>query len=257
MTITAIIPARNEEKNIARCIESLKWCNKVIVMWMGDDKTGIIAKKLGAEVVIRNKSDKDDFVSVQKNINWAIDHCTTDWILRMDADEVVTTELKDEIISILKSQIPNSKSQTAPVAYGIPRAQYFCGEFLKGGDWAYDRLVRLFQPKFCRYDPIVSVHEQFKVNGKVEYLKNKLLHYSHPTFKDAVDKFQKYTDVEINDMKISKLQALWNCITQPLYVFLRWMIWHHGYRDGLRGLAAGSMRGWYEWLLYSKYLLKK
>ena len=260
-TITAVIPARNEERNIARCIESLSWCDRIVLMWMGNDKTGEIAKKMRAEVIVKNRATegKDDFIGVQKNINWAIDHCTTDWMLRVDADEVVTAELREEIISILKSQIGNSA-----VAYGIPRAQFFCGAFLKGGDWSYDRLVRLFRPQFCRYDPIVSVHEQLRVypvngvyGGKIGYLKNKLLHYSHPTFKDAVSKFQKYTDVEIDDLKISKIHAFWNCITQPVYVFLRWMIWHHGYRDGLRGLVAGTMRGWYEYLLYSKYLFKK
>ena len=166
-TITAVIPAKNEEKHIEQCVKSLKWCTKITVMWMGNDKTGEIAKKLGAEVVKMNSSKTDDFIGVQKNINWTIDHCSTDWMLRIDADEVVTEELKDEIFSILnyKSQILNDKSisnnkilNNIIVAYGIPRAQYFWGGFLKGGDWAYDRLVRLFKPKFCRYEPLVKVH---------------------------------------------------------------------------------------------------
>ncbi|MDO8609939.1 MAG: glycosyltransferase family 2 protein [bacterium] len=247
-TITAVIPALNEEKNIERCINSVLWCDKIMVMWMGNDKTGDIAKKMGAEVIKMNTSDKDDFIKVQKNINYAIDQCKTDWMLRIDADEVVTDELKNEIISTLSN---------SPIAYGIPRAQYFWNGFLKGGDWAYDRLVRLFKPKFCRYDPIVAVHEQFKVNGHIGYLQNKLLHYSHPTLKDARNKFQKYTDVEIQDLHISKFEAALKMCTLPFYIFLRWIIWHQGYRDGVRGLVAGIYRGWYEYLLYSKYLLKK
>ncbi len=292
-TITVVIPAKNEEKNIARCIESVKWCNKIIVMWMGDDKTGEIAKQMGVEVYTRrvmenysttlrvNKTVEDDFTAVQKNINWAIDHCTTDWMLRVDADEVVTTELQKEIKEILaiggrsgrvsRQRTAAGYSAANPdgretsdriyrqeeIAYGILRAQFFCGGFLKGGDWAYDRLVRLFRPEFCRYEPIVPVHEQFTVKGKVGYLKNKLLHYSHPTLTDAVKKFQLYTDIEAESLKMPKFQALWNLITQPVYVFLRWMIWHRGYRDGLRGILAGAMRGWYEYLVYSKYLAQK
>jgi glycosyltransferase involved in cell wall biosynthesis len=289
MSITAVIPALNEEKNIERCIKSVLWCDKVIVMWMGSDRTGKIAKEMGADVILLTKpsfarasKDKDDFRQVQKNINWAIDHSTTDWMLRIDADEVVTAELKNEIISILKSQIPNPKSQinsnlkfknsklienlklkienspqSGVVAFGIPRSQFFCGGFLNGGDWAYDRLIRLFKPKYCRYEPIVAVHEQFKVNGKICYLKNKLLHFSHPTLKDAIDKFQKYTDVEIQDIHISKISAFYKMIFNPIYVFLRWMIWHHGYCDGFKGILAGAMRGWYEFLLYSKFLSKQ
>ena len=142
----------------------------------------------------KNKSDNDDFEDVQKNLNWAIKNCSTDWILRIDADEVVTEELKVEIRDIIRqSQIKSDKigkgtdfirlnpiSSDYIVGYGIPRTPNFLGTFLKGGDWAYDRLVRLFRPKFCRYDPIVKVHEQFKVNGKIGYLKSSLLHYSHP-----------------------------------------------------------------------------
>lgn len=252
-TITAVIPAFNEETNIERCLKSVSWCDKVIVMWMGNDNTESIAKKLGAKVIPMNPSSISNFAAVQKNINWVIDHIKTDWLLRVDADEVVTNELKEEIQNIINTNQKDFPKKEI-VAYGIPRSQFFWGGFLKGGDWAYDRLVRLFKPKFCRYEPIVAVHEQFKVNGNIGYLNNRLLHYSHPTLKDAVIKFQRYTDAEIKDIKIPKVIAFIKMCIMPFYVFSRWVIWHKGYRDGLRGLVAGAMRGWYEYLLYSKYL---
>jgi len=254
-SITVVIPAKNEEKNIGKCIESVKWCDKVIIMWMGQDKTGGIARKMGATVIEMNKSkkSKDDFVAVQKNINWAIDNCKTDWILRIDADEVVTQELKNEIKNILSDRIYR---ENEIVAYGIPRKQFFLGDFLKGGDWAYDRLVRLFRPKFARYEPLVAVHEQFKIDGKVGYLKNSLLHYSHPTLKDLLKKFDVYTTAQAADLKETVISATLKMFVLPLYIFLRWMIWHHGWRDGLRGIVAGAMRGYYDFMLYSKYLKK-
>lgn len=246
-TITAVIPAKNEAENIERCLKSLQWCDKIIVMWMGDDQTGTLAKRMGAEVVEMNKSEQSDFIGVQKNINWAIDNAKTEWILRVDADEVVTSELKNEIEHILMN--PGKA-----VAYGIPRKQFFWGGFLKGGDWAYDRLVRLFRPESARYEPIVQVHEQFKVKGETKYLAHHLLHYSHPTLSVAVRKFNDYTDVQIHEIHDSFFQAVMNMLIQPPYIFLRWMIWHHGYLDGLRGIVAGSFRAWYEFLLYSKYI---
>jgi glycosyltransferase involved in cell wall biosynthesis len=250
-TITAIIPTKNEEKNIETCIKSLSWCNEVIVMDMGTDNTSQIAEKLGAKVFkIESSSAKaGDFVAVQKNINWAIDHAKSDWILRIDADEEVTPELQNEIVSILKN--PEKF-----VAYGVPRRQYFWGGFLKGGDWAYDRLVRLFRRDKARYESLVNVHEQFKVDGEISTLKFPLNHYSHRTLADARRKFQEYTNVQVNDMHESKSQAVFNLFFQPPYVFLRWMIWHKGIIDGLRGVVAGAYRGWYEYLLYSKYLKK-
>lgn len=254
-TITAVIPAKNEEDNIERCVKSVLWCDKVMVLWMGSDKTGEIAKKLGAEVLEMNKSQQANFESVQKNINWSIDHCTTDWILRIDADEEVTTELKHEIERILT--LKPSNFPTDIVAYGIPRKQYFFGGFLRGGDWAYDKLVRLFKPQFARYDPIVPVHEQFKVNGDIEYLKNTLNHYSHPDLTTALAKFNTYTSMEIENMNETYIQAVIKMFLLPKYIFLRWMIWHHGYRDGLRGVVAGIYRAMYEFIKYTKYIEKK
>jgi len=246
-TITAIIPAKNEEKNIERCIKSLSWCDKVQVLWMGDDKTGEIARSLGAEVVDRNKKSQSDFVAVQENINWAIKNAKTDWILRIDADEVVTLELKKEIASILEQGTSNS-------AYGVPRKQYFMGAFLTGGDWAYDRLVRLFKKDAALYDPIVEVHEQFKVTGEIGYLTHALEHYSHPTLKDAISKFNIYTSMEAKHLQVSTTTALLKMVFLPPYIFLRWMIWHKGYKDGTRGVIAGFLRGWYDFLVYAKYL---
>jgi len=247
-TITAVIPAKNEERNIERCIKSLLWCDKVIVISTGTDKTAVIANELGAEVVLKKKSDHDDFEELQKNINQTIDACTTDWILRVDADEVVTPELKTEIVQILKNPTPEM------VAYGIPRQQFFLRKFLMGGDWAYDRLTRLFRPQYCRFDPIVKVHEQFKVEGRVGYLKESLLHFSHPDLKTLLKKFDSYTTLEAQESKETKLSALGKLIFLPSYIFLRWMIYHHGYRDGWSGVQAGYMRAYYDLLLYSKIL---
>jgi len=146
-------------------------------------------------------------------------------------------------------------NENSLVAYGVPRNQYFMGEFLKGGDWAYDRLVRLFKPKYARFNPIVEVHEQFKVDGQIGYLKNPLLHYSHPTLSDAISKFNVYTTMEAKQLHESYQTAFIKMIFQPAYVFARWMIWHKGYKDGTRGVIAGFLRGFYDFLLYGKYIL--
>lgn len=252
-TITVVVPAKNEEKNIERCIYSLKWCDKVIVMWMGSDNTGDVARKMGAEVIEMNKSAQDDFVAVQKNINWAIDHVKTDWILRVDADEVVTPELKDEIIKVTSYTLQD----TSIAAYGIPRKQFFLGGFLKGGDWAYDRLVRLFKPQFARYNEASTVHEQFIVKGTIGYLQSTLEHYSHPDMKTLLAKFDSYTSLQIKDITVSIPVAILKFIFVPPYVFMRWMIWHHGYKDGLRGILAGAMRSYYDYMLWGKFIKAK
>ena len=256
-TITAVIPAGNEEENIERCLKSLLWCDRIQVLFLGQDKTARIAKKYKAEVIKFDKPEFHDIVGVQKSVNWAIDHCQTDWMLRIDADEVVTAEVKHEIQNILtKPQV----NKTDLMAYGIPRKQYFLGDYLKGGDWAYDRLVRLFKPQFCRYEPIVAVHEQLKVKGKVGYLKNPLLHFSHPDLKTLITKFNFYTTLEAKQLRNSLFSSFLKMLFNPPYIFLRWQLYHHGYRDGIRGFGAALARGYYDFLLYFKrikYLVKK
>jgi glycosyltransferase involved in cell wall biosynthesis len=248
-TITAIIHAFNEEENIERCIKSVSWCDKVQVLRVGNDKTGELAKKLGAVVISKNPYRPGDWIAVQKNINWAIDNCTTDWILRVDADEEVTPELREEILRLLEAD-PSS----GIVAYGVPRNQFFFGGFLKGGDWAYDHLVRLFRAGSARYENLVHNHEQFTVKGRVGYLKGRLNHYSHLTLTAAMDKFNSYSATEILDLKETAGDALFKMFSQPPYIFLRWLIWHKGYRDGLRGIVAASYRAIYAFLIYSKRL---
>lgn len=231
-TITAIIPVKERAEATKRCLDSVAFCDKVLIL------------------VSPRKNGRDDFVGVQKRINRAIFDCSTDWILRIDSDEEVTRELQIEILKILtkKNDI---------VAYGVPRKQFFLGGFLTGGDWAYDRLVRLFRPEFAYYEPIVPVHEQFKVNGPVGVLKNPLNHYSHPILDDALKKFYSYTTLEAENLTMPVWLAVVKMFLVPPYVFGRWMIWHQGWRDGFRGLVAGLFRSFYDFLLYSKYLEKK
>ncbi len=248
-SITAVIPAKNEEKNIERCIKSVQWCDKVLVIVTGTDKTAEIARGLSTTVVEKNASDSDDFEQLQRNLNWTNETATTDWVLRVDADEVVTNELREEIKTIL-----NEKVQEKTAAYGIPRKQFFLRKFLTGGDWAYDRLTRLYRPHLCKYDPIVKVHEQFQVKGKIGYLTHYLLHYSHPDMQTLMRKFESYTTLEAKELKESKLTALLKLIILPPYIFARWMLYHQGYRDGLTGVQAGLMRAYYDVMLYTKFL---
>jgi len=248
-TITAVIPTLNEEHNIERALKSVEWCDNIIVVDSGSsDKTVEIAKEMGAKIHIAHQGEL--FVGVQKNINWAGEHCGTDWVLRIDADEEVTNSLQEEIKRILEKDVEH-------VAFGLPRNQYFLGKFLKGGDWAYDRLIRLYKPQFAYYEAIASVHEQFVINGSKGVLKHALNHYSHPTWKEVNAKWQLYTDLEAKDLKISKFSAFVKMLFVPPYVFARWIIYHRGWIDGAHGFIAGATRGYYDFLKFYKYLISK
>lgn len=223
----------------------IDWCENVVVIASGSDKTALIAKKLGARVIEKKPDPKKSiFSEIQEWINDTAQNATTEWIMRLDADEVVPDALKHEILSTL--QVGSFS------AFGLPRSQYFWGGFLKGGDWYYDRLVRLWKRGAAFYDSSYAVHEQLIVQGKIGHLNNRLLHYSHPTLGVYIEKINTYTTLEIQNMKESKQQALWKMIWVPPYVWLRWFFYHHGYRDGWRGIVAATCRAYYEFLRFAK-----
>ena len=249
--LTIVIPAANESLNIERCVRSaLVVTDQVVVYCMGTDDTREKAERLGTRVVVWPHK-LSPFSDVQEAINHAVDTCQTPWIMRIDADEEITPALAQEIALLLGDQRTSSV-----VAYGVPRAQFFIKKFLYWGDWGYDRLVRLWQPSKARYEHAADtqVHEQLTVHGDVGYLKERLNHYSHPSWHVLNEKFQNYTDLESQSLTVSKLEALTKAIFLPPYVTARWIVYHHGYRDGFWGLVAGFVRGWYEWLKYTKYL---
>lgn len=248
--LTIVIPAANESANIERCVRSaLALTDHVVVYCMGTDDTHKKAASLGAHVVTWAPR-LSPFSDVQEAINHAIDACKTPWIMRIDADEEITPSLTTEIIQRLEHSPSNV------VAYGVPRAQFFIKKFLYWGDWGYDRLIRLWQPPKARYENPgdTRVHEQLTVYGEVGCLKMRLNHYSHPSWAVLNEKFQSYTDLEAQTLRISQTEAVMKALILPPYITARWIIYHHGYRDGIWGIVAGFVRGWYDWLVYTKYL---
>lgn len=244
MPLTVIIPAGNEEENIERCVQSVIGWSRVVVICSGTDSTAKRAEKLGAHILQKKPTGKGIFIDIQHWINEVSDTTSTDWVMRLDADEVVPPTLKDELLEALDADFD---------AYGIPRDQYFWGGFLKGGDWYYDRLVRLWRKGHAQYMNNNAVHEQVTVTGKTGYLNNRLEHYSHPTLSVYIDKINRYTDLETQSIRLTRNDALVKMILMPLYVWVRWFFYHHGYRDGWRGFVAATMRAYYEFLQYAKY----
>lgn len=248
-SISVIIPAHNESENIERCLKSVtSWADEVMVLSSSSDDTDEKVKTLGATVVRFKHNQKFPFVSLQTAVNMAIGKTSCDWVLRLDADEVVTKELREEILDLLED--PDSRFS----AYGIRRLQFFWGDFLKGGDWSHDRLIRLFKRESASYDQKSHVHEQLVVHGETSFLTHPLEHYSHPTLEIAIRKFNLYTSSEIFDLQASRTQAYFRLFFSPFYIFARWMIWNSGWKDGARGLVAAAFRSFYEFLLYAKYL---
>lgn len=262
--LSVAIATFNEEANIGRCLDSVKDIADEIVIVDGtsQDETVKIAEKYGAKVLI-----KDNPPIFHLNKQRAFDIALGEWILYLDADEVVSKKLGDEIVKIIsmpkeeikiyQEKLPGKKLFTKHfrvlesrdgkigregdfVAFFFPRLNFFLGKFLKYGGVYPDGVVRLFK-KGKAYLPCRSVHEQMIVLGKVGWLQNPLLHYDAPNFKRYMEKNSRYIDLLVNELKRDKVKKNLNTfikyvLIKPLWWFIKTQILNKGILDGFEGI---------------------
>src|SRR3989344_683466 len=183
ITISAALATYNEENNIVDCICSLKKVADEIVIVDGSstDRTAELAKKEGAKVI---KPANKAMFNINKNI--AIDNCRGYWILLLDADERISSELSEEI----KKTIMKDPQEEG---FWINRRNWFLGGYLKKGCAYPDSVIRLFRKGKGRL-PEKDVHEQVRIEGELGQLENDILHLSDPNFERYLKRAIRYTD---------------------------------------------------------------
>jgi glycosyltransferase involved in cell wall biosynthesis len=232
--VSAYILTKNEEKHIKECIESVKWVAEILIIDdFSTDSTIEIAKSLGCKVV-QNK-----FEYFGKQRNFALTQCSNDWVICLDADERITSELKLEIDQELK----NSPRADAFVA---PRKSKFINKWILHSGWYPDyRHPVLFNKNKMKYKDQL-VHEDIEYNDKKTYFKGAILHYPYDTIKQFVKKADFYTDLRSKEMfeRGKKFKVL-NLFINPSVMFFKMYIIKKGILDGLTGFILA--------LLYSSF----
>lgn len=220
--ITAIIPTLNEQERIKNSLDSAKFADEVIVIdSFSTDKTVEIVKQSNAILLQR---EFDDFSS-QKN--YAIDKASHDWIVWIDADEVLTKELQEEI----KSAIENAKDL---VGFCIYRIFFFKGKKMSYTGTQNDKLIRVFNKKYCRYES--KVHEKIKADGKLGVLKNKILHYSYISFDRYIVKLNQHSALRAEELfEKGMIITPFHIIIKPLARFIKHYFIKLGFLDGFYG----------------------
>lgn len=188
LDLTTIILTKNEEKHIGRCLKRLSGFGKrVIVVDSGsNDNTCAIAKEHGAEVIFHQWPGNQ-----AAQFNWVLDNVeiTTEWVLRLDADEYLSEELKDEITEA----VPNCGKDVAAV--GLPRGRYFMGRKLRDGGNVVI-ITRLFRKGMARYEKRVMDEHLVIEDGRTIVLKNKFYDDNRLPLKDFVLKHEDYASRE-------------------------------------------------------------
>lgn len=243
---SVVLATHNEEANIEKCLVAVKDIADEIIVVDGEstDKTVEMAKKLGARVI--QTTNKPMF---HTNKQMAMDAATGDWILQLDADEVVDDELKAFIKKILKEDYQYS-------AFWVKRKNWFLGTFLKKGGQYPDPVIRLYK-KGKAYLPQKDVHEQMEVDGEVGWAEGHLLHYNAPTFSRYITNANRYTTQTAKQLKKKGVKLhLGNdflyLVWKPKVTFLKLFFRHKGFVDGFSGFVFALFSGLHHAIAYMK-----
>jgi len=243
-TIAAVIIAKNEESRIVPCLESVKWCDDIVVVDdMSTDDTHAISRRFKAEVIARPLNE--DYAAQR---NAGIKYANSDWILQLDADERVSPELKKDIKKILS----NSNSVAA---YRVYRKNYFLGRFMRYGGW-YERQVKLFKKGKAKY--VGAIHEQLEVGGRIDELKSHLDHYPFRSISEFIQRQLYYAGIEAKLLhkdkgRIELKKVIYHIKIKPIKLFFKLFIRKQGFRDGMHGFIFSILNAWRHLTIWSIY----
>jgi glycosyltransferase involved in cell wall biosynthesis len=242
-TISVVISAYNEEKKLPRTLKSVQWVDEIVVIDNSStDQTSSICREFGAKVYTE---PNHTMLNINKNIG--IKKATKDWILYLDADEVITEELKKEIISILKDKKNTLKG------YWIPRKNIIFGKWIEHGLWWPDCQLRLFRNGIGKF-PCKHVHEKLEVEGETGTLREPYTHYNYETISQFLYKMDRiYTENEVEKLKSGGYQVAWfDAIRFPMSDFLKVYFSENAYKDGVHGLILSILQAFYSFVVFAK-----
>lgn len=241
-SLSATIIALNEERDLPRCLESLRFCDEIIVVDSGStDRTAEIARTFGAIVV----NEPWRGYGAQKNFAHSL--AKSEWVLNVDADEVITPELREEICK----EIESAHSANG---YAVARKTFYLGRWIKHGGWYPNFVTRLVRRDRGSWSE-PNVHEELLVNGELRQLRNPMVHHTFNDISDQVSTNMRYArqgalDLRKRGCRPSYLKLLF----KPLGKFLETYCMKCGFMDGLPGFiisinAAHSMFLKYAYLI--------
>ncbi|MDE1176233.1 MAG: glycosyltransferase family 2 protein [Edaphobacter sp.] len=249
--LSVAIITLNEEQNLPRTLASVQFADEVIVVDSGStDRTLEIAREYGATVIF------EPWKGFAQQKNSAIEKCTGEWVLSLDADEELTPELQREIAMLLKGT-PDAD------AYMLRRRNLFLGRWMRYGGYYPDPKLRLFRKYSANFAPSARfterpVHETMAFEGRLETLEHDLIHHAYPTIESYIEHMDRYSTLgaqillEKGKTGRSLYAFIHNIFVIPSFTFLWNFVFRGGFRDGREGLLLHLYHSTYTSWKYSK-----
>ena len=240
MKISATIVTLNEERNLARALESLMVVDEIVVVDSGSiDRTVEIARGYGARVIAH------DWPGYAAQKNFAAASAAHDWILAIDADEALSELLQAEIMELRATQ---------PSVSGIqfPRRAQYLGGWIHHSGWYPDTKIRLYDRRRGRWVGDY-VHESVQIDGAAGSLAGNLLHFTCDSLDEHRRTMERYTTLAASELRVrgQRSSALRTALSPPA-TFLKTYLLQQGFRDGYRGYVIAKMAARYVYLKHSK-----
>jgi glycosyltransferase involved in cell wall biosynthesis len=240
--VSAIIVCYNEEENIRACLESVAWCDEIVVVDAhSTDRTRDIVREFTDRVFIR------DWPGYREQKQFALDQASLEWVLNLDADERVSPELRAEIQQELADGAPGIDG------FFIPRLVHYLGRWWYRGGWYPDYRLRLFRRARARWGG-VNPHEKVLIEGKTRRLSGSLLHFTYADVSQHLLTVNRLTDISaIEALKRERVSSA-RLVLRPAWRVFRSLIVDRGIVEGWPGLFVAVTAGFYVFLKYAKAL---
>jgi glycosyltransferase involved in cell wall biosynthesis len=231
MRLVAVILTKNEAHNVIPCVESLSWCDQVVVYdSYSDDETVVLAERAGAQVI------QHPFRDFAQQRNAALDAVQGDWVFFVDADERATPQLGEEVRKAVQRRDING--------WWVPRHNYVFGRLTRGAGYCPDYQMRLLRAGSARYTRPAS--EIVILEGNDGYLTEPLIHYNYRDVAafHAVQRAREDFEATTLHRQGTRLRAR-TLVLQPIREFWRRYVKLRGYREGLHGLRLSLLLAYY------------
>ncbi len=222
----------NEEDNIRRCLESLSFCDEILVLdSFSTDSTVKIAHEYCGRVI------QEEWKGYIKQRNRLRDLAKHDWVLFLDADEEVSPRMRDQILDLFDQQKPPEHH----VGFEFPRQVFYLGRWIRHGEWNPDIKLRLFQ-KDRGHSGGQEPHDRVIVDGPVKTLSGKIWHYTYRDLSHHFEVLNRFSSISAQEMYNSGRRCkLIDLMFRPGTRFIKGYLVKRGFQDGLRGFIIAIM----------------
>ena len=233
--LSVVILTFNSEKYLREVLKSVSWTDEIIIVDSGSaDKTEQICTEFKNVRFIYQ-----DWLGFGAQKQFGVDKAKNEWIFVLDSDEIITNELKEEILNTLKEPKFN--------AYNVARLNFFFGKAVRNLGLYPDYTIRFFNRKFAKFDKR-QIHEKVITNSDIGTLKNHFIHYAYDNIEQFITKQNRYSSLGANLNKKNKIKAIFS----PFWTFFKLFVLKLGFLDGWRGYVIAKLYSQYTFWKYIK-----